>query len=72
MASASVSTWAGVRYTSSGSEMLGSDTSAIGLYGSRRARTAAFITLPMIWAAFTTVAGARGVVSSLTHAGQSL
>lgn len=47
MASASASTWAGARYTSSGSEMLGSETSAMGLYGIRRARTAVFITLPM-------------------------
>lgn len=49
---------------------MGSDTSAIGLCGTVRARTAVFITLPVICAAFTTVAGALRVASSFTHAWQ--
>jgi len=47
--------------------MVGSDTSAIGLCGITLARTAVFITLPMICAAFTTVAGAVRVDSSFTQ-----
>jgi hypothetical protein len=36
------------------------------------ALTAVFITLPMIWAAFTTVAGALRVASSFTQAWQAV
>lgn len=60
-----------MRKTSSDSSILGRSTSAIGLWAMTLDRTASFITRFMIWAAFTTVAAARRVARSFTHAWQS-
>jgi hypothetical protein len=49
---------------------VGQRTSAIGLTAIAWARTAVAITCFMICAALTTVAGARRVLNSLTHAWQ--